>query len=268
MKKFLIIGFSLTISFFSQGQSHTLFDKTFNYEFVIATYVKDAKGDDYLIPAHSKFTITKTNPDSYEILLWLWKDETSSEARDYNYKSKILINGEIDKSISNRKLFYISQAVFENNTVPFYKSGFRREAIIWSSGIVLLPIKMRRSPYTYSKDLSLGLSGGSKWRISSYNPTYLNLLFNVGISSVTIDSLSTKGKVTQPRDLATLTTSFGLVFETHAFQFGIFTGRDRLSNNDFESTSWSYNRKQWISLGLGYQILSKDSKRKEGPGLN
>lgn len=116
---------------------------------------------------------------------------------------------------------------------------------------------------TYSKDLSLGLSGGGKWRISHRNPTYLNLLLNVGISSVSLDSVSTGGRIKQPSDRATLTTAIGLVFENHSFQFGFFYGWDRLSANDATNSKWIYNRKPWLSFGIGYQIFAAGNKSKE-----
>ncbi|TAE33419.1 MAG: hypothetical protein EAZ91_02060 [Cytophagales bacterium] len=255
----LLVGlFPLLLS----AQNYEAYDKTNYYEITSPAFVREnLEGSlPILVDKGSKFTLIGKQGDDFLILFWEWQDDNFKAAK-LNYTSINLQDSKekIDRSIENRRVFVLKANDMKERAIPYFNKG----AWNWAGGFVLLPVKIRNGPTrTYSKDLSLGFSGGGKVRISGYNPTYLNLLVNVGISSVSLDSLSTKGKIRQPADAAALTTALGVVLETHAFQFGLFVGTDRLSANDFRRSAWEYNRKPWISLGLGYQILSKEDRSK------
>lgn len=271
MKKtnFILLFFLLSfIKCFSQN--YETFETTKFYQLIAPTFViEDKSGSAILADSKLIFTIIKSESNGEKIIqFWKWdstKDNNIPKIEKYNYvdvnKKK---DNVISTEISNLKIFKISKEDFESNAIPYFNAGIQKGALDWSSGIVVLPLKARKSPeFSYSKDFTLGLSGGAKMRISHSNPTYLNFLYNIGISSVGIDSLSSKGKVKQPSDRAALTNAFGIVLENHSFQFGIFYGFDRLSSNDYKNTQWIYNRKPWISIGIGYQIFSKDNKSKK-----
>lgn len=260
--KALPVLFFVLLPLLLSAQNYEAYDKTNYYEIASPVIVRENLDGSIpiLVDKGSKFTLIGKQGDDFLILFWVWQDD-KSKAASLNYVSTARQDskGNVVKSSDNRKVFILKADDMKERAIPYFKKG----AWNWAGGFVLLPVKIRNGPTrTYSKDLSLGFSGGGKVRISNYNPTYLNFLVNIGISSVSLDSLSTKGKIRQPADAAALTTALGVVLETHAFQFGLFVGKDRLSANDFRRSDWEYNRKPWISLGLGYQILSKEDRTK------
>lgn len=260
--KALPVLFFVLLPLLLSAQNYEAYDKTNFYQITSTAFVRENKEGSplILVDEGSKFTLIGKQGDDFLILFWKWQDDNFKAAK-LNYSSLNLQDSKekIDRSLENRKVFILKAADMKERAIPYFNKG----AWNWAGGFVLLPVKIRNGPTrTYSKDLSLGFSGGGKVRISNYNPTYLNFLVNIGISSVSLDSLSTKGKIRQPADAAALTTALGVVLETHAFQFGLFVGKDRLSANDFRRSDWEYNHKPWISLGLGYQILSKEDRTK------
>jgi hypothetical protein len=270
MKKIALLSllFFLRLSD-GRSQNYQLYDKTRFYELMVPTYVIENKegASPLLAQSKLKFTLLKEDKDSVLIQFWAWGDTTGNKEKiatyNFNDPSKKDIKGRIIQENGNAKVFKMSLEGFKN-AIPYFNAGVQRGSLDWSSGLVVLPVKVRNALVrTYSKDLSLGLSGGGKWRISHRNPTYLNLLLNVGISSVSLDSVSTGGRIKQPSDRATLTTAIGLVFENHSFQFGFFYGWDRLSANDAANSNWIYNRKPWLSFGIGYQIFAAGNKSKK-----
>jgi hypothetical protein len=255
------------------AQNYEAYEKTHYYEFTApVTVVSEESKKVELVNKGYRFTVIGKNDKDYRIIFWVWeeprgKDKNNKEKEEvFNKENGRLVLNSFSTStvavkdigLEDRAIFILKESDFKDRAIPYY-----RKRMDWSAGFVVLPVKIRNSPtVTYSKDLSLGFSGGVKTRLSSYNPTYLNLMYNIGISSITADSLSTKGRIKQPSDIAALTTAIGLVFETHAFQFGLFYGWDRLSANDHKRTQWEYHRKPWVSLGIGLQILSKEEKGK------
>ena len=266
-----ILFFLLVACIKCLSQNYERFETTKFYQFTAPTFVTEEKTGSPVILADSKlvFTVIKSDSNGDKIIqFWKWdstKVQNIPKMEKYNYVDiNNIKNNIISTDISNLKIFKITKADFESNAIPYFNAGFKKGSWDWSSGIVVLPLKARKSPeFSYSKDFTLGLSGGAKVRISHTNPTYINFLYNIGISSVGIDSLSSKGKIKQPSDRAALTNAFGIVFENHSYQFGFFYGFDRLSANDFKNSQWIYNRKPWVSIGIGYQIFSKDNKSKK-----
>jgi hypothetical protein len=239
------------------SQNFEMYNKTRFYELIVPTYVKEDKAGakPVLTQGKLKFTVLKEDKEGVLVQFWSW-DTTGNKEKiaifNFNDMNRKDTKGSVIEDTDNVKVFRIPSEDFKNNAIPYFNAGFELGTLDWSSGIVVLPVKVRNSPkYTYSKDLSLGLSGGGRWRISHRNPTYLNFLINAGISSVSVDSVSTNGRIRQPSDRAALTTAIGLVFENHAFQFGFFYG------------NWIYNRKPWLSFGIGYQLFSSGNKSKE-----
>ncbi len=85
----------------------------------------------------------------------------------------------------------------------------------------------------------------------------MNFLAGMFIASITVNSRTTKGYITEEVELPALTPSLGFVFEfNNATQAGIFIGWDYISGN--ENIHLLYHNKPWISFGLGYTLLSQE----------
>jgi len=141
---------------------------------------------------------------------------------------------------------------FERIAIPYY---FRNSKPLFTCGTVLLPIKMRFKEFDFSKDFTLGPVFGLRWRISKLRQNHINLLAGIGVTSFSLDSLSTEGGVSNVSERAGITPSIGVVFSfDNIMQVGLFVGKDYVSQK--EDISWKYQGKTWLSVGIGFTMLT------------
>lgn len=190
------------------------------------------------------------------------------------YKSSLVTKAILGKGVDIKKVERTTYKIlikdFNTKVKRRYSTGFlRKDPLSGTSitgGVALLPLKFRpkvkvngeKFGFDFSKDIQLGLSGGLKQRISHYNPYFINALFNIGISSVTMDKFNTMNTLDNNIDIAALTFSYGLVLDFTRIQLGIFAGRDFVS--DRNRNNWIYHGKTWFSVGFGYSIFSVSTK--------
>lgn len=204
-----------------------------------------------------------------DVLVQFWR-QSGSDWRDFN---KSVAGGNENNLKLERNTYIINSKDLKNRARRRYSTSFitGKNDVAFSGtsitgGVTVLPFKFRprvnmngkRDGFDFSKDIQLGVSGGFKQRISRYNPYFINALFNIGISSVTMDSYNTLGTVTDNTDIAALTFAYGVVIDFNKIQFGIFAGRDRVS--DRNRNNWIYQGKTWWSIGFGYSIFSVSTK--------
>jgi len=159
------------------------------------------------------------------------------------------------------KYFLLSRADLDSNCLKIFTTGSK--SIVFTIGLVTMPLKLRLgSDFDFQGNLSLGTTAGIKMRLSRYNPNYVNFLFGASIATISLDSFSTKGKVTgQPiNNMAVFSPSLGLVFEFGNAQAGLFYGWDFLNKSSQSQYSWIYNKKPWLSIGFGFSIFTVNSK--------
>ena len=219
-----------------------------------------------LAPSGAKFTIIgtkveKTDSQSVEFYLinfWSWNDDgysdttkkeklikSHSRAMEFNYKGSSR-----SAASSDQRYFRIPKSSLDQ---------YAEELVAkWTEtiGAITLPFKYRPQGGTIKKDLAISGMGGLKRNY--YNGKFsLNILGGIGLSSVNLDSLNTRGNVLESQDRSAVTFSTGLVFQWNKLQIGIFTGWDWLTtpNND----KWSYHGKNWLSLGIGISLFSSES---------
>jgi hypothetical protein len=152
--------------------------------------------------------------------------------------------------------FKISRNDFNNKCIRIYETW--RPYLTFGS--VIIPVKLRKNPFDFSKDFSLGPAIGFKLRISKVLPTYINLLYNVGVTSVTLNPDNAKTSTNETLNIAAFTQGVGIVAEVSNIQFGAFFGWDRLSYPQQNKYEWIYDKNRWISIGFGVSILSNQSK--------
>ena len=178
-----------------------------------------------------------------------WKDRSGS--RDSSGKSYSKID----------KFFLVQGFDLDSNCVKIYPTGFK--SAVFTIGLVTMPVKLRLGPsFEFQGNLSLGSTAGVKIRMSRVNANFVNLLVGTSISTVTLDSFNTKGKLNaQPlNNIAAFSPSLGLVFEFGRAQAGLFYGWDFLNKSTQVKYEWVYNKKPWISIGFGFSILNIDGK--------
>jgi|CXWL01.1.fsa_nt_gi hypothetical protein len=133
-------------------------------------------------------------------------------------------------------------------------------------GLVNLPIKMRfggneKENGNYSRnflltsDVSLGLSLGYKRK---WNDDWgINFLGGISLSSIEVDSSTTKGYAKSASNISSLTGHVGLLLENNNFQFGVFTGIDFLTGE--VGRNWAYRKKPWLGIAIGFSLFKTKS---------
>ena len=151
---------------------------------------------------------------------------------------------------------------FAISAADLLHSAVLRQELSWrpqvTAGTVILPVKMRFAPFDFSRDFALGLTVGPRWRISRYQPHYVNALFAFNANIVTVDSLSTGGRTRRSADLGALGTAFGLVLDFNGPQVGVFSGVDWLSRRDQVANDWRYQGRPWLSVGVGFTLFTRN----------
>lgn len=222
-------------------------------------------------PFRSKFAVIKCiGNDSVLVRFLTWSNQPSlyekfNKPERYEAISSMAIRATatrgntIDTVVE--KYFLITKGDLDSNCIKVFNDGYR--SVVFTFGIITMPMKLRLGKnFDFQGNLSLGTTAGAKMRISKYNPNYINLLFGASISTITLDSFSTKGKVTgQPiTNMAVFSPSLGIVFEFGKAQAGIFYGWDILNKSNQSKYSWIHNKKPWLSVGFGVSIFNVDSK--------
>jgi hypothetical protein len=185
----------------------------------------------------------------------------NSTSTDTAGQSEINLN--LAPSYENKldKYFLIQRYDLDSNCVKVYNTGLR--STVFTIGLVTMPLKLRLgSNFDFQGNLSLGTTAGVKIRMSKINANYLNLLVGTSISTISLDSFSTRGKISgQPlTNIAVFSPSLGLVFEFGKAQAGIFYGWDVLNKSTQAKYGWIYNKKSWVSIGFGFSIFNVDAK--------
>ena len=165
-----------------------------------------------------------------------------------------------------RRTFCIEKQIFDRTATRIYE----RWSWDFAAGILLLPIKLRGGggrDFDFSKDVTLGTVAGPRWRIHRERELFVSALVGAGITAVTLDAENTRGVLTQATDRAAVTITTGVMVEMNRFQIGVMTGWDHISNPN--QHDWEYQGHRWLSLGLGYTLLSAPPSQpatgKQGP---
>ena len=230
-------------------------------------------GSAQTIPSGTKFTISGFTENDFIIRLWMWDTTGYADVSSQLSLNKILTKPQ--NAIRNNFKNYSTLNVQPNTTngtnilryfiLPKgYLDVFARKIVAkWNAtyGVALLPFKLRPSKGDFSKDLSISNMGGCKRRLNLEGTSSISILFGMGITSVSLDSVNTESKVTKAEDRAAITLSVGLVYEYERLQIGLFTGWDWLSRNSV--SNWGYQGKEWLALGLGFSIFSDTKATKE-----
>lgn len=261
--KYVIFVTILLLSKIAFCQNSTIADdplsQTFNYTLQVEAPVKQCDISGNIIegeiqkaaPAGAEFTLIGKKGDSVIIRFWIWKTDAMKKAFNYT-----------DESKTQRKYFLLALYDFNFKAIKRYKSWFPTI----TAGTVIVPVKLRFKQFDFSKDITIGPTVGAKFRMSNYTESFMNVLFGFGITSVTLDSFSTKGAIKGVSDRPALTPSLGILFEFNQVQIGIFSGLDYISKK--ENLDWRYQGKPWLSIGLGYSILSRSANVTEKKNQN
>lgn len=194
----------------------------------------------YIAPPESKFMVVDLKGDQYIIRFTLT-----------NLNQKV-----ISSNFSSLSYYTITKAQLDFKAKPY-----KQTQIDFVVGSIITPIKLRFDPFDFSKDLAIGSSFGVKQTIDANKQVSFHYIVGFGISTATLDSASTKGRVNKTVDLLAFTPSVGFLLEAGNAQIGIFMGLDYLSNTNNIKYDWIYQGKPWVSFGIGYSLLTFNMKK-------
>lgn len=139
----------------------------------------------------------------------------------------------------------------------------------FSLGIPTIPIKLRfgnggkeENPryFNFEGNINLGLSLGYKYSFGFEKKNSISIVSGFTLSSVPVDSLSTKGKIVTKTSASSFSPHLGLIFSDNNFQFGLFCGVDFLYGET--NKYWIYRNQPWLGLGFGYSLFNTDNVKK------
>lgn len=174
-------------------------------------------------------------------------------------------NNKVNIASTSKGEFYCVKSVEYNETTikKRYKTwAYNQRANI---GTLVIPIKFRSQrqgvPFDYTTDFTIGPSFGYSFRTSHYQPNYLNIVGVAALTSVGVDSITTKGYIKEANTkLSAVTIGFGAVAEVSNFQIGAVIGWDYIGGRPGQH--WIYNGKSWFSFAIGYQFIRKTESNK------
>jgi hypothetical protein len=188
----------------------------------------------------SKFLLIEMKKDTCIIRFLLNSKKNQKKRLDFS-----------DDDIEYYKYFRITKAQLDYKSIP---SNTQRYA--FTLGSVITPLKLRFTPFDFSKDFTIGSTFGVKYTKSDLAPVSFSGMLGIGVSSVSLDSFSTSGKSRTRQETLAFTPSIGLMLEFGNAQIGVFTGIDMLSSTNPIFDHYIYKNKPWISLGFGYSIFT------------
>lgn len=217
----------------------------------------------------SSFSICGSTSDHYIVRFWKWTEAERPEVQGISKwirnEDRLTQRTETAKALNNKfrtdttkdkELFFlIRKGDLATYAVPLY-SRFSPFA-----GASVLPFKLRPQTGEFTKDLTLTGLGGIKWRPKRKDSFSVGALFGVGVTSVSLDSLNTEGRVLEPSDRAAITLSTGLVMQWERLQVGVFMGWDHLNKADRKL--WVHQGAHWLAVGIGVSIFSEESEVKK-----
>lgn len=192
----------------------------------------------------SKFLLIELKKDTCIIRFLINSKKSKKKRLDFS-----------DDDIEYYKYFRITKAQLDYKAIP---SNTQKYA--FTLGSVITPLKLRFSPFDFSKDFSIGSTFGVKYTQSDFASVSFSGLIGIGVSSVSLDSFYTAGKSKSKQETLAFTPSIGLMLEFGNAQVGVFSGIDMLSSTNPLFDHYIYKNKPWISIGLGYSIFT-GSKR-------
>ena len=188
----------------------------------------------------SKFLLIEMKKDTCIIRILINSKKIKKKRLDFS-----------DDDIEYYKYYRITKAQLDYKAIP---ANTQRYA--FTLGSVITPLKLRFTPFDFSKDFTIGSTFGVKYTKSDFAPVSFSGLFGIGVSSVSLDSFSTRGKTKTRQETLAFTPSIGAMLEFGNAQIGVFTGIDMLSSTNPIFDSYIYKNKPWISLGFGYSIFT------------
>jgi hypothetical protein len=205
-----------------------------------------------------EFKIDIVRASDFVIHFIKWRKDVEKNNQFYNTKSRERGLARIPTAAD--VFFILPLTEFNKSIMKFGNAPF-------AVGILVVPIKMRfgngeqeipenRRYFAFESAVSLGFSIGVNIKLDKSKFTARNnlaILTGVSLSSVPVDSFTTKGYLSSSTNSASITWHLGVLYQIDNFQIGLFTGMDFLAGE--LGRQWKYKEKPWFGIGLGYSMF-------------
>jgi len=198
---------------------------------------------EYIAPPNSKFILVDAKGEFYVIRFFVSTDKN---------QKKTISKGDVN----SYQYYLITKFQLEFKAIALGSSDYD---LVFGS--VYTPIKVRSNPFDFSKDFTVGSTFGVRRNLDREKQLGIDILIGMGLSSVSLDSFSTSGRLARPIDILAFTPALGLVAEIGNAQVGIFCGTDLLNSQNGVKYDWIYQGKIWWSFGIGYTLVSFGVKK-------
>jgi hypothetical protein len=153
----------------------------------------------------------------------------------------------------NTQYFLLNQSDFAGICSPFTPKSIFSITL----GTFTTPFKFRPTKSIFTNSLSLGAAAYFNWAIGTNNS--IGFVAGISATSVTLDSLSTKGTIRTDTERPALTPSLSFVYTYKMINFTLGTGIDYVNKTSVVERSWIFNGKPWIGFGIGISLFSASS---------
>lgn len=167
---------------------------------------------------------------------------------------------EVKSCVGCEKYFKIPSSVFKNEC----SIEEPRKSFIF--GLTTLPLKMRfgdndnKKSFDYEASTSLGLVFGLQIKPYSNRKFTFSLVGGLNLTSIKLDSLTSRGFVNSESKFAAVTPTCGVMLNFDEFTIAVYSGVDMIGGK--AGTNWIYRDRPWFGVGLGYKVFDKGKVEK------
>jgi hypothetical protein len=191
----------------------------------------------------SLFSVEKVPDDTHLIIRFRnWDKRYADKRKIFNF------NTDNSGNEKEPKFFVLEKSVFDKSCSEYIQR--------WNInfGALTTPFKFRRDPFLFTTNLNLGTSVSFQ-KIFSINFTW-GIVAGLSLSSVTLDSFSTKGIVLVSTERPAVTPSISGMIGYKNINLTVGFGWDLINKTSALEKSWAYDGKKWIGIGLGVSLFN------------
>ncbi len=215
-----------------------------NFKIIVEAFTE--KGYVVSVPI---FTSSSRKDELNRKYVGLWAAEENGNRKDENV---------------SKFYFFIANKDFQNVCTPEIPIN---SIVI---GLPTIPTKLRfgnagktNDPryFRFEGNLNLGLSVGWKHYYGSRKKYSHDLILGFTLSSIAVDSATTKGKINTSTSVSSFSPHLGFVMCINNFQLGIYSGIDFL--NGETNTFWTYRNQPWLGIGIGFDLFNTENSNEK-----
>jgi len=261
--KRLVLCLFVGLSIFNHSDSQETIQKYKGKTYIFDAYENVKNCDALGTTDNSEITVTKgalytvervmSNGDLV-IKFLKWNDKNPEEQKKYNFKMLAATATKATPLPSdNLKFFLLDKKTF---TASCSEYNFHQKWDI-TFGTLTTPFKFRHSPFLFTTNLNLGTSVAFQKKF--YTNWSWGIVAGLSLSSITLDSFSTKGFVKTNTERPAVTPSISGMISYKNVNLTLGFGWDFINKTSTIEESWIYHGKRWIGIGIGVSLFNPSS---------